>query len=641
MVLASWAVVAGLPAGRPAAPGPGTLHSETVVLTGPDGTATAPAIASGTARASRPIRAAAPEVAAVGWSATVDIDAGSQAVAVSWTGEPHGAVEVRGRTPDGWTGWADVHANPDEGPDHTGAADDSGHAGDSAQNRSGAVSGDLVWFGGGGVDRAEVRVQEGTLADLTVSAMRYQSPSTAGYLQTAFVAPAAGAADTKPVIRPRSDWATAGWAYGNDDCEKGPKLATGGITFAVVHHTVNANSYSEAEVPAMLAAIYRFHTATRGWCDIAYNFVIDRFGRTWEGRTGSIAGAVIGGHAAGFNTNSVGVSFLGQHHPGGTPAAVAPTAAQLDAAGQVIGWKLGQNKAPAAGTVTAPDGTTVQRINGHRDVGSTSCPGDLLHSQLAKIRTKATTVAASTTPTVSTTTTTTTAVTTTTGGTGPSRALGPFTTAAALVAQSYQDLLRRPPTTAELNAATTAIAGGQKAEVFLANLVSSTEMDTTVRQTIRLYRAYFLRNPDHSGLDFWVQRRRAGWSIDRISTEFAASVEFKNRYGSLSGQQFVDLVYRNVLSRSPDAAGRAHWEGRLRAGLTRGQLMTGFSESSEYRSKTSAGVTVVALYDGMIRSTVVPGTYDYLESRLRAGTTDTSGVARYLMDKPEYHARFG
>ncbi len=45
------------------------------------------------------------------------------------------------------------------------------------------------------------------------------------------------------------------------------------------------------------------------------------------------------------------MSFLGQHHPGGTPDAVAPTAAQLDAAGKVIGWKLGQNKAPATGTV--------------------------------------------------------------------------------------------------------------------------------------------------------------------------------------------------------------------------------------------------------------------------------------------------
>ena len=625
VVLASWAVVGGLPVGSPA-PGPGSLHTDTVVLTGSGATDTAPA--SGAARSR--VRAAAPTTATEGWSAAVDVDGGSQAVAVSWTGEPHGAVDLRGRTADGWTGWSEIHANPDEGPDPAGSSAEGAHA---------DVSGDLLWFGGDGVDRVEVRVHEGELADLTVEAMRYEEPSRGSGLQTALQTPAAGAADTRPTIRPRSDWATAGWATGNTDCASGPKVAAGGINFAVVHHTVNANTYTQAEVPGMLAAIYRFHTVTRGWCDIAYNFVIDRFGRTWEGRTGSIDGAVIGGHAAGFNTNSVGVSFLGQHHPGGTPAAVAPTAAQLDAAGKVIGWKLGQNKAPATGTVKAPDGSTVQRIVGHRDVGSTSCPGDLLHSQLATIRTTATPVAANTTPTVPPSTTTSTTSGTTTP-TGPSKALGPFATPSQLVTQSYQDLLRRRPTTNELNLATAAISGGQKAEVFLANLVTGTEMDANVRQTIRLYRAYFLRNPDHPGLEFWVQKRRAGWSLNRISNEFAASTEFKNRYGSLSAAQFVDLVYRNVLGRLPDDAGRSYWEGRLRGGMARGQLMTGFSESAEYKAKTSAGVTVVALFDGMIRSNIPQGTYDYLEPRLRTGVTDPSGVARYFMDKPEYHGRF-
>ena len=68
--------------------------------------------------------------------------------------------------------------------------------------------------------------------------------------------------------------------------------------------------------------------------------------------------------------------------------------------------------------------------------------------------------------------------------------------------------------------------------------------------------------------------------------------------------------------------------------------MTGFSESPEYKTATTAGVTVVALYDGTVKRTIPQGTYDYLEPRLRNGTTDISGVARYFMDKPEYHARF-
>ena len=44
----------------------------------------------------------------------------------------------------------------------------------------------------------------------------------------------------------------------------------------------------------MLAAIYGYHTGTQGWCDTAYNFIIDRFGRIWEGRSGGIAKAIVG-----------------------------------------------------------------------------------------------------------------------------------------------------------------------------------------------------------------------------------------------------------------------------------------------------------------------------------------------------------
>src|SRR5690606_22996551 len=127
---------------------------------------------------------------------------------------------------------------------------------------------------------------------------------------------------------------------------------------------------------------------------------------------------------------------------------------------------------------------SVNRVSGHRDVGSTSCPGDLLYSQLATIRSTAASVASQTTPTVppSSTTTTTTASTPSV----PSRPLGLFGSASALVDQSYRDLLRRPPSTNERTVATAAITGGQKAEVFLAALVNGNEMNNSVRQTIRL-----------------------------------------------------------------------------------------------------------------------------------------------------------
>src|SRR3546814_12934624 len=75
-----------------------------------------------------------------------------------------------------------------------------------------------------------------------------------------------------------------------------------------VHHTVNANDYRSWQTAGILRGIYRYHTKTLGWFDIGYNFLIDRFGRIWEGRSGGIGNLVQGAHTLGFNHTSVGVA---------------------------------------------------------------------------------------------------------------------------------------------------------------------------------------------------------------------------------------------------------------------------------------------------------------------------------------------
>ncbi|MGH1503524.1 MAG: DUF4214 domain-containing protein [Acidimicrobiales bacterium] len=103
-------------------------------------------------------------------------------------------------------------------------------------------------------------------------------------------------------------------------------------------------------------------------------------------------------------------------------------------------------------------------------------------------------------------------------------------------------------------------------------------------EVMRLYLAYFLREPDTVGLHHWVANRRAGMPLATISEAFAQSGEFQQRYGSLSDAAFVERVYQNVMGRSPDASGRDFWIGQLRSGVTRGSMMVGFSESDEYRA---------------------------------------------------------
>ena len=204
----------------------------------------------------------------------------------------------------------------------------------------------------------------------------------------AAVVPAA--AYSAPAIITRSQW-------GADEslrtCE--PALSTS-LMSAAVHHTASTNDYTAADVPAMLRGFYAFHTRSeadggRGWCDIGYNFLVDKFGRVFEGRAGSIDKTVIGAHTGGFNGRTVGVSAIGEY------GAVAPTAALLEGISQTIAWKFSQLHISAGRTVTMvsggstskfPEGTVVTfpTIYGHRDAGQTACPGQNLYDSLPFIR---------------------------------------------------------------------------------------------------------------------------------------------------------------------------------------------------------------------------------------------------------------
>lgn len=141
---------------------------------------------------------------------------------------------------------------------------------------------------------------------------------------------------------------------------------------------------------------------------------------------------------------------------------------------------------------------------------------------------------------------------------------------------------------------TTIVGPAASATPAVPDQTAQTARRTVTRATIaqrhsveRLYRAYFLRRPDTAGHDYWASQYSSGRrSLNSISQFFALSDEFKTRYGSLSNVQFVRMIYRNVLNREPDAAGRSHWLGRLNAGSSRGSVMVGFSESPEFQRAT-------------------------------------------------------
>ncbi len=112
-----------------------------------------------------------------------------------------------------------------------------------------------------------------------------------------------------------------------------------------MHHTVTANEYSRAHVPAAILAVCRFHRNTNGWNDIGYNFVVDRFGQIWEARAGGIDEAVMGSHAQGYNSQTTGIANLG------TFTSVPQSDAAISAMARLIRWKLGNHGVRTGGTV--------------------------------------------------------------------------------------------------------------------------------------------------------------------------------------------------------------------------------------------------------------------------------------------------
>src|SRR5439155_7130431 len=170
------------------------------------------------------------------------------------------------------------------------------------------------------------------------------------------------------------------------EIKRAPPRYAKGVYFAVVHHTAGSNSYSQAASAAVVRGIELFHVRANGWNDIGYNFLVDKYGRVFEGRAGGIARNVIGAHAEGFNAGSVGVAVIGNYSSTSISPAAEHTLAQL------LAWRLDVAHVDPLGLVSwisggkpeYPKGSPVllRAISGHRDTGFTSCPGTALYGRL-------------------------------------------------------------------------------------------------------------------------------------------------------------------------------------------------------------------------------------------------------------------
>lgn len=270
-----------------------------------------------------------------------------------WTGS--GGVDYRThRLHGGWSAWtaADADVAPDGG---TGRWHD----------------GDLVWTGAS--DGVEFRTH-GSVTSLRAYEL-WSRPTIVPLRRLA-------ESSTPPIVT-RGQW------QANERIVRARPRFAKSIRLAIVHHTAGTNDYTPAQAAAIVRGIELYHVKGNGWNDIGYNFLVDRFGTIYEGRGGGITRNVIGAHAEGFNTGTVGVALIGNF------SSVTPPKAMQDALVKLLAWRLDVAHLDPLSTVAYTSGgnykfragkvVVLRVISGHRDTGPSECPGNGAYRLLPSI----------------------------------------------------------------------------------------------------------------------------------------------------------------------------------------------------------------------------------------------------------------
>ncbi len=292
-------------------------------------------------------------------------------VGLTWKTLPDGAVpQVRTLGGTGWSDWTTLEINV--GASETGR----GRLGTDPTYVGASTQVEARVLGSTGQQADDLRL---SLVDTNKVTADESLPSSAG---TSYGSAASGYTyATKPTVISRSQWGAdeSLLSYNGSGCV--PANLDSTISAAIVHHTAGSNSYTKDQSASIVRGIYAYHVKTMGWCDIGYNFLVDKYGQVFEGRHGGVYNPVHGAHATSWNTNTVGVSVMMNS------ATAAQTDAAMSSVTKVLAWKLAGNYRDPAAKLTLA-GKYINRIARHGDVMSTACPGTNITAYMPTLRTR-------------------------------------------------------------------------------------------------------------------------------------------------------------------------------------------------------------------------------------------------------------
>ena len=406
-----------------------------------------------------------------------------------------------------------------------------------------------------------------------------------------------------PTIITREEWGAAPACL---EPGTGPTwFPTGdGLKAAAVHHTVNPNDYATvAEAMQAIRNDQAYHQQTHGWCDIGYNFLVDKWGNIYEGADGSIEQPIIGAHTGGFNTSTVGVAMLGTYT---TEAGVTPSSAQRDGVSKIIGYRLaeyGINPDESAvftaaaytdgGRYEAGDQVTLPRVFGHRDTHQTECPGELAYPLLSAIQDQAAVYAKQ--------------------YTAVEERYRNF------VQGVYQDSLGREPTAADLDGwsyrvsvdGTGVLADGMAKSDNLRKV----RIDAAFRSTLGY-------TPSSAQVSNYLSLVKAKTkTIDEIEPLLMGTSSYYNHVGGTNAK-YVTALYQHILHRPPTSDQLRHWMSRLST-LGRPGVVNAL-----WKNPQAVRLRVVATYQHYLGANPTTEQADLWVKRLTAGTREDEATLR-------------
>jgi hypothetical protein len=134
------------------------------------------------------------------------------------------------------------------------------------------------------------------------------------------------------------------------------------------------------------------------------------------------------------------------------------------------------------------------------------------------------------------------------------------------------------------NIGTDTLDGFKRLEFSNGTLALDIDGGDTAGQAYRLYQAAFARTPDMPGVAYHMNDMESnGLSVTQIAGNFIASPEFKTQYGeNPTEDEYVNLLYQNVLGRTPQQFEVDYYKERFEQGTTDwNTTLVFFAESPE------------------------------------------------------------